>query len=339
MRLIAWSAGVVLASQSLVNAQFASDRPLATPFQPVVSQPQTQPGVTPALATTPAGRVSPIPTTIDPNKTEVHPWSIKPSDGTWVVMVKAYSGPNSRVMAEKFVQDIRRQNVGGYLFERNAVERKAELAQIDAIRQKELARSQPFLQAVAQVKKEATAKGYGYEETPYTIKVPKPYRETEEQWAVVIGGWDSDVKARAGLETIRKVMTPPADTTLLDTISLGGSQDKKGEDWKSAHNYANPYKTALVVPNPSIAKQKSDEKGLLEYFVVELNQENPYSLLKNRKPWTLIVRSFSVPGRIVGKGSEGTIFDRIMGNKSIHDVTAEEAVRFTAALRDEKSLV
>ena len=62
----------------------------------------------------------------------------------------------------------------------------------------------------------------------------------------------------------------------------------------------------------------------------------PHSLLKAKKPWTLIVRTFSTPSKMAGKeGDGGSVFDKFKfsGAKSMLDVTAEEAERLAAALR------
>ncbi len=296
-----------------------------------------QPGSTPA----PAQRISPIPSTIDPNNQQQHPWAVKLDHGPWMICIRAYVGPNSRVFAEKLVQEIRTTyKTAAYVFERNGIERKAEIAQIEAIREKERAKAEPFLRQLEQERKKAEATGNVFiDDRKPTIKVPMPYQQTPEQWAVLIGGFKSDVDARQALNIVRN-FKDPADVSLMDRAMVGAEAGSKPgeEQWKSASNYMNPYRGAIVVPNPMQASANREEKGKLEPFVVKMNEEGTYNLLRAKKPWTLIVRSFSVPMRFVGKDekAEQSLVEKVLkyGTKerSLFDVTAAEAEGFAQAL-------
>ena len=86
------------------------------------------------------------------------------------------------------------------------------------------------------------------------------------------------------------------------------------------------------------ASANREEKGKLEPFVVKMNEEGTYNLLKAKKPWTLIVRSFSVPMRFANKEEKSeSLFDKVLTaagpkQRSLFDVTAAEAENFAAAL-------
>ncbi len=360
--------GCGLAGAILVNAeasaQFASDRPAApapfggalppaatpTPARPQSGVPALPSGFQPVGGSTtpapmfPVGErrdpLRPIPSSIPAQPQAPHPWAVKADHGGWMICVKSYGGPESRGLAEKLVQEIRdKHKVASYLFERNAEERAAELAKIDAIRKGEQAKNEPLIRAHEQAKKEAEARGDVYIPTPVVLKIPKPAMETPEQWAVLIGGFPTIDAARKALDTVRK-LPAPTDATLLDrtTIGVGGEETTPGvrSEFKSSWNYVNPFACAMVVPNPAVAKAHLEEKYKLEPWIVKLNSDVPHSLLKAKKPWTLIVRNFSTPSKMAGKeGDGGSVFDKFKfsGAKSMLDVTAEEAERLAAALR------
>jgi hypothetical protein len=354
-QFIALAGLVVLAPMSW--AQFAADRtqPSATtPFggaAPVASPTAAAPfrGTAPAAPTTatsapinnpappqPAQRVNPVPSTIDPNNQQQHPWAVKLEHGPWMICVRAYVGPNSRELAEKLVQEIRTTyKTAAYVFERNGAERKAELAQIQAIRDKEMEKAQPFLKVIEQEKKKDP--GSFIEGSRPTIKVPMPYHQTPEQWAVLIGGFKTDVEARKALEIVRAFRNP-ADVTLMAEVTIVSAAAAGEKEGKPTQGYLNPYQGSIVVPNPMQASASRDEKGKLEPFVVKMNEEGTYNLLKARKPWTLIVRSFSVPMRFAGKEEKSeSLLEKFMNaagpkQRSLFDVTAAEAENFAAAL-------
>ena len=349
-------AGAILANAS-ASAQFASDRPAtpapfggglpptAAPTTPRPGVPALPSGFQPVGSSTPTPMfpgghrdpLRPIPTSIPAQPQGPHAWAVKADHGEWMICVKSYGGPESRGLAEKLAKEIRdKHKVASYLFERNAEERAAELAKIDAIRKSEEAKNAPLIRAQEQAKKEAEARGDTYIPTPVMLKIPKPAMETPEQWAVLIGGFKTGDSAREALTAVRK-LAAPTDTSLLDRTTIGGeetSQDGKTE-FKSSWNYVNPFKMAMVVPNPAVAKANLEEKNKLEPIIVKINSDVPNSLLKAKKPWTLIVRNFSSPMKMAGKNGDGNVFDKIrnLGTKSFLDVTAEEAERLAAALR------
>ena len=349
-------AGVLLAASG-ASAQFASDRPTtpapfggALPPTAAPSRTPSLPGGFQPLGTAPApmfpgagGHVDPlkpIPSSIPDQPLPPHAWAVKAEHGAWMICVKSYGGPDSRMLAEKLAKEIRdKHKVASYLFERNAEERAAEKAKIDAIRKAEIAKNEPLMRQIEQAKKEAEAKGEVYIPTRVMLKIPKPAAEVEEQWAVLIGGFPSDEAARKALNAVRN-LSAPTDTSLLDrtSIGVGGEETSPGtrSEFKSSWNYINPYKCALVVPNPAAAKAQLEDKNKLEPWIVKLNSDVPNSLLKAKKPWTLIVRNFSTPSKMAGKeGGGGSVFDRFQftATKSMLDVTAEEAERLAAALR------
>lgn len=355
------------------HAQFASDRtppafggaapppataparpPAATPVPPLPGG--VQPVGLSAPASPLAGRVlpsglqlpdpgrrdplTPVPTSIK-DDAPPHPWAVKATDKPWMILVKSYTGPQSRQLAEGLAADIRKTHgTNALLFEQNGEVRRAEAARLDAARKAEDERNKPFLAAMRQAETEAKAKGDVFLPTDAKRKISRPYHETPEQWAVLIGGFDTMDDARKALDTVKK-FPPPKDTRLMDSAMVGGESrdDRTSKDeFKSLVAHLNPYPGGMVVPNMAGGKSRQEEKAKLEPFVVELNKGVANSLLTNRKPYTLLVKSYTTPSRTVGKdGGGGSVFGgRLKGGAdaaSILQATATEAELLVKSLR------
>lgn len=349
-----------------VSAQFASDRlpiPPSTPKAPAPGgAPQLPGGIVPAggvpspsspgkalpggfMLPDPTRRepLRPVPTSID-ERAAPHKWAVKADDGGWMIMVKSYAGPDSRLKAEALAADIRKTHgVNSLLFERNAEERKAEMARVEAVRKREQEKAKPFDQVQEQAKREAEAEGRVFIPTSATVKVPRPYHETPEQWVVMIGGFKTMDDARANLPTVKK-LPAPKDTSLMDVGLIGGQANDprsgdKGE-FQSSANHLNPYPSAMVVPNPAAVKLNMEEKGKLDPFVVKLNDGVENSLLSVKKPWTLAVKSYTMPTqRASVEGDKKSVFDiQKKGTTAIDRMKAieSEAEAMVRALRDPK---
>ncbi len=360
--LLGYGLAGALLVQSTATAQFAADRPAApAPFggalptaaptpaaRPAQAAPTLPPGFQPANERAPASPFAKperreayqqTPSSIPAQPQAPHHWAVKPEHLAWMICVKSYVGEESRNMAERLAKEIREKHkVAAYLFERNAEERAAELAQIEQIRKSEQVKNQPLIELQNQARKSAEVRGDVYLENPPKLKIPKPAMEMQEQWAVLIGGFTTMEAARKGLDTVRK-LPAPTDTTLLDRTSIGvGGDETTGSrsEFRSSWNFINPFACAMVVPNPAVAKANLEEKYKLEPFIVKINSDVKNSLLKATKPWTLIVRNFSTPTKMVGKdGDGGNIFNKLFDpqKKSLLDVTAEEAERLAESLR------
>lgn len=342
-------------------AQFAGDRLPVPPSSPKAPAPGGVPqipgGLTPAGGVpaspgkmlpsgfelpdpTRQGPTKPVPTSID-EKAPPHKWAVKADDGAWMIMVKSYSGPDSRQKAEALAADIRKTHgTNSLLFERNAEERKAEMARVEAVRKREQEKAKPWDQVQELAKREAEAEGRVFIPTSATVKVPRPYHETPEQWVVLIGGFKTMDDARAVLPTVKK-LPMPKDTTLMDIGSVGAQQTdpRTGKtEFKTAATPLNPYPSSMVVPNPLVARQGLEDKGKLDPFVVKLNEGVQNSLLAVKKPWTLCVKAYTVPTRrVTGEGDKRSVFE--MGKKGptgadILQATGAEAEMLVKALRD-----
>jgi hypothetical protein len=349
--LLAGACAVAITGNSF--AQFASDRLAVPPGSPnpvkpagggdAAGGPAAAPRLLPNGFTLDPVRkepTRPVPTTID-EKAPPPKWAVRPEDGGWMIMVKSYAGADSRQKAEALAADIRTTHrTNALLFERNAEERKEEQAQVEAVRKREQGKAKEMQQVIDQAKREAEANGSTFVPTPLTVKVPRPYHETPEQWVVFIGGFRTMDDAHTALKTVKK-LPEPKDTTLMDAGMIGGrvTDPRTGrEEFKSAANFLNPYPSAMVVPNPTATKANLEEKAKLEPFVVKLNDGVQHSLLGVKKPWTLLVKQYAMPAQRAGTGGDAkSVFDgKKKGATALDRIKAMEveAEAMVAALRD-----
>lgn len=373
MRLRAWlGLAVGTVCVGAVDAQFASDRnppPFGGASAPAATKPSAAPPKAPALpgglepvgftapaTTKPAAWTLPggvnlpsanqekpkqVPTTIK-DDAQTHPWAVKAELGEWMICVKSYTGAESRSQAEKLAQDLRvNHKIAAYVYERNSADRMAELARIKSIRDDQNAKAQPFLNAMQQAEKEAKANGMTFigDSKKTMIKVPQPYHETPEQWAVLIGAFKTMDDAGKGLVSVKK-LPMPKDESLCDKEIVGGEvkDPKSGKmEWKSALNPINPYSMAFVARNPALTPNGSlKEDRKLDAFEVELNSEVKHCLLNVRKPFTIMVKAYTTPTKNVGDGATTSVFTKAKGSSTadILKATAAEAESLCAALRD-----
>src|SRR5205807_4374479 len=70
--------------------------------------------------------------------------------------------------------------------------------------------------------------------------------------------------------------------------------------------------------------------------LAKLNEAEELSLLKARKPWTLMVKRFIVPTQVQSKDGDVSVIDRLFGGDNAAkwlDATAKQARTLAVALR------
>lgn len=310
--------GLGLAAPTGAFAQFAADRtaPRAAPLGTTAAQTQAPP----------------------PGST--HQWYVKPEHGAWMICVKSYMGEGSQKLAEELAAEIRQTHrAATYLCDWGAEERsKAQRERAENIR-KAVQRDAPFLQQQVRLQQElkaqAAAQGQEFVETKVMVRVPKV--EYREQWAVLVGGFKDMDTARKALDTVRK-WNPPQGKHLMDSAVMAG-QVGKGKEIRNVNEeqaFINPYATALVVPNPAI-KQAAPQGPEFDPALARLNEDEPLSLLKVAKPWTLMVKSFTVQSRVQTRDDAPGVLGKLFGTDSDAadqlDNTAKQARLVAQGLR------
>lgn len=316
--------GLTLAAPTGAVAQFAADR---TPPGPAAAPPQ-QPVVQAGYAAPQAQQAPPA---------AVHPWFVKPEHGGWMICVKSYMGDGSQKLAEELATEVRQTHgAAAYLYEWGAEEKKKERERRDKLRADLREKYEPFLKTQEEIRKRAAAQGVEMDRGSFTIRVPT--LDYKEQWAVLVGGFKDMDTARKALDTVRQ-WKPPQGKHLMDSAVLAetAGKGKDARNFNEERAFINPFATAMVVPNPAV-KQASPQQGPeFDPALGKLNEEEPLSLLKVGKPWTLMVKTFTVPTRVVTRDDPPGIMARLFGTDSDAadhlDNTAKQARLIAQGLR------
>jgi hypothetical protein len=214
-------------------------------------------------------------------------YPVTPEAGPWMILAASYGGPNAPELAGQLVLEIRnRHHMPAWIFNYADAERRRQYQE----EQERIRRLTPDVQVRHR-----------------TIRVP-------EQCAVLIGGYPDADTASAVLKKVRNLPLPelklasglnPYDTMLVATPN----EEKKGMELKRAP--INPFSTAFVVRNPSLPKQEQP-KNQVDPFWKELNAYEDYSLLKNPKAWTLVVKEY-LGNTVIQPSSGGSSFMKLFG--------------------------
>ena len=296
-------------------------------------------------AAAPAPSFTPLPAAEIPSALgKNHPWQIQPEHGPYFIMVKSYvrpakgssdatadNGLSARELAEGLAADIRdTYKVQAFLYEYISEERKAEERAKAVARQNAAA----YIAQLDVIKQKAQLQGMEFIAPDNRLHMMTHYHR--DQIGVLVGGFQSEADALKALVVLKKWPTPKNEV-LLDK----GAIVQPGPDGKpvSVRAAINPYAGAFVVPNPvaTRAAPAAQRQGL-DPFVVKLNDDNPYSLLKATKPWTLAIKSFTAPVTIANKDSDTSLMRRIGFGKSGSALVAggEQAEAMAKALRGMK---
>ena len=278
-----------------------------------------------------------------------HPWLIKPEHGPYFIIVKSYVRPaansdaakeelerkekglSARELAEGLASEIRdTYRVQAFLFEYISEERKAEERARIAARQK----AQAYVAQLGAMKQKAQLQGMEFMTPDNRLHIMS--HRHNDQIGVLVGGFQTEADAIKALAILKK-WPMPKNEVLCDKGAI--SQPGAGGKFEVVTAAINPYATAFVVPNPSTAKTtqpSAPPKTNSDPFLVKLNEDNPYSLLKATRGWTLAVKSFTSPVQVVGaKEGDGGLMRKLGFSKGADVLAAgaEQAESMAKALR------
>ncbi|MBM3978836.1 MAG: hypothetical protein FJ304_00860 [Planctomycetes bacterium] len=277
-----------------------------------------------------------------------HPWLLKPEHGPYFIMVKSYVRPaadskaardarergekglTARELAEALASEIRdTYRVQAFLFEYISEERKAEMRAYIAARQKA---ETEYVAQIEALRQKAKLQGLDFVAPDNKFRVMK--HDGRDQIGVLVGGFQSEADALKALTKLKTWPTPKnevlADKGLILTTKDGRNSTESA--------VINPYASAFVVPNPSVVKaaQPGGPRTAPDPFIVRLNADNPYSLFKATKGWTLAVKAFTSPVEIGNKDSDTSLMRKFgLGSKGADVLAAgaEQAETMAKALR------
>ncbi|MSR30725.1 MAG: hypothetical protein EXR99_04390 [Gemmataceae bacterium] len=195
-----------------------------------------------------------------------NPYPLVPEAGTWLICCGSYSGPDAAEMSRQVAENLRtRDKVPAYIFNYGEEERKKQIAEWE--RRQKL--------------------------TP-EIRQPMKFTRVADQCAVLIGGFRDIDDSRKNLEKVKKFQPPviklESGKEVSDVITLYVPlPDKKGAEIRRER--VNPFQNSFVVRNPLIPQTNLTKKP--DPILKSLNAEEKFSLLKNSKQVTLLVKEYS----------------------------------------------
>jgi hypothetical protein len=247
-------------------------------------------GVLFLLTAPPAGRAARV--EADPNKE----YPITPEAGPYVICVKGYVGARAHELAHLLTLHLRQQGWPAYVFDYSAEERR---------------KAQEWL--------DERYKGVPPEARPHkTIQV-------QEQWGVLIGGYNDFDSASHDITNVKKAPWPTLDKTGFDHFV---------DPETKALYQVSPYAQCIATRNPTVPKPQADPAAPDPAWK-QLNRGRPYNLLTNcGKPWTLAVAQFQGTGVVQPRSAASQFLDTIgLGSKSgdmleASAAQAEEVARY-----------
>ncbi len=247
------------------------------------TNPAPAPGAQPRL---PAGIVpdrAGVETPAAPN-----PYPLTAAAGEWLICAAHYQGPNGPELSRQVCAELRdRHRLQAFIYNRGAEERRKQAEEWEKLKQQ----------------------FHGAPVRRRTVRIPDTY-------AVLVGGLGDQKAASDYLPRIRALPLPQ--------LKLEGHPDVQPYDLmiqeeidprtkKPVRNWApvNPFHTAMVVRNP-LVPHSGPAKPRWDPFWKKLNADEEYSLLKNPKQYTLLVKEY-LGTRTIQQPTKSSSFLDILG--------------------------
>ncbi len=193
-------------------------------------------------------------------------WVLNKNAGPWLVCAASYSGNDAVEMARQCCKTLReRDKLPAYVFNRGEDERRKVREEYETWRN-----------------------------IPEEQRGPKKRTvRVTEQCAVLIGGFATIDQARSQLDKVKKLAPPriqlDGNKATSDIVSVYVPVPGKGVEVRREE--VNPFTKSFATRNPTVPAEKQD-KPKFDPFLIKLNAEESYSLLKNKSAWTLAVKEY-----------------------------------------------
>jgi hypothetical protein len=212
-------------------------------------------------------------------------YAVTPQAGLWMICAASYQGEAAPELAFLLCTYLRQKHYPAYVFNRGNEERKKLQQELDQWQGN----------------------------NPGAVRRWKLAHPEEEQLAVLIGGYKDVDAASSELKKVRKWDLPDiklkSGKPAFDTYDVYEPvPDKKSYDVKRYP--VNPFHTAFVIRNPAIV-QDHKPVAKVDPLWKKLNADEPRSLYKCPKPWTLAVQEFRGTQILQTSGSSGGILDKL----------------------------
>jgi hypothetical protein len=227
------------------------------------------------LNTNPAPATPRLPAGIVPDRpgraeapAAANPFPLTAEAGEWLICAAHYQGPNGPDLSRQVCGELRdRHHLQAFIYNRGAEERRKQEEEWEKLKQQM----------------------HGAPVRRRTVRIPDTY-------AVLVGGFRDQNAASDYLPRIRALPLPQ--------LKLEGNSDLKPYDLmiqeevdprtkKKVQRWApvNPFLAAMVVRNP-LVPHTGPAKPRWDPFWKQLNADEEYSLLKNPKQYTLLVKEY-----------------------------------------------
>ncbi len=230
----------------------------------------------------------------DPNKE----YAITPEAGPWMVYATCYVGPQAVSLAHEMILELRsRHDLPAYVFNRGAEERRQQ--------------EQELQQRLQQLRQQ-------YPDYPEEL-VRRGTRKIQDQCAVLIGGYEDIDAAKRALKVVKE-LPPPSSERLKPFVIRERPDEQPGGEAQSqveVFGRASPFMNSFVTRNPTVPATRPVANKAEEYKLYKkLNAGESFSLLKCRKPWTLVVATYQGVQGFQDKESAGSFLDKVLGKNS-----------------------
>lgn len=290
--------------------------------------------------------------TVDPRYAMNRDIQPTPEAGPWMICVHSYITKEAPEWARQMAGELRSNSsyrLPAYVFTYGLEERRKEYERVkDLIEKQRKALKAKDLEIIYGRSGEATVSN----DLPlaYAMRLLK-VQHMPVQCAVLVGGYASEDAAHRALLQIKKLPQPDPNKVKLDVKFYGADAnplDQKNLKIKrdsGAAEYVNPFHKAFVCRNPAI-KQDHVADGAWDAKELEtfrrLNHDEPYSLLKCKKPITLAIKQFQTFTTIQARDSAPGILEKIgfntRGGSDGVDQAAHDAHNLAELLRTHKQL-
>jgi hypothetical protein len=211
-------------------------------------------------------------------------YAVTQEAGPWMICVASYQGESSSELAFLLCTYLRQQHQPAYVYNRGNAERK-------------------------QLQEELDQRQKAYPGLPRR-RLAHPQ---EDQFAVLLGGFNDADSANAMLKKVRKWDLPDiklkSGKPAFDTYDLYEPVPGK-KSYELKRYPVNPFHTAFVVPNPALPSQRRSV-AKVDPFWKRLNADEPRSLFKCPKPWTLAVQQFNGATAIQTTSASSGFLDKL----------------------------
>ena len=238
----------------------------------------------------------------DPNKE----YTLKETDGPWMILVASFSGPTARQDANILVFELRKKyKYNAFIFDKEFVHDLST---------------------------------EGRPQNPYSRKSNFKKKGTVHEFAVLVGNFqsvdDADFqKTLRGIKECYPECIKGASATSLTSPNFSELRSRATRD--ETGRMRGPLYMAFACVNPMLPPDYLARRGTVDDFIVRINSDSPYSLLNCQKKYTLRIATFTGKVEITQDRIQNILDGKDTFSDKFSDLElgGRAAARLAAALR------